>query len=783
MSGSGLLAALTLDEKLGLLAGRDLWHTVGVDRLDLPSLRLTDGPNGARGPDGNHGPTSTSFPVGVAMGATWDPDLISEIGRALAHETRSKGADVLLGPTVNIPRVPLAGRNFECFSEDPLLSGTMAAAWVEGIQSEGVAACIKHFVCNDQEQDRYRIDVHLDERALREIYLEPFRLAIEQARPWALMSSYNTVMGFPASEHPMLSTILREEWRFDGLIVSDWYGTYGPGVMTSEVDLEMPGPGRWMSADALAEAIASGDLTEDVVDRKVRHLLTLVERIGAEPGTPREERAVERPEDRELARRAASASMVLLTNDGTLPLDRAARVAVIGDLAGRTPHQGGGSSTVTPHRVVSVLEGVTRAAAGSVTWTPGPPVRKATAPIEASDLAGEGFLVEYFDNPDLAGDPVRTVSTTRPALSFFGTGDRWVDYGTCSVRMSGRYVASRAGPHAFGFGAEGRLRVTFDGVVVVDRWDTPTVDAVVEVELEVGSQVEIVVEFAALPAETTWRYVAVGCDPPVSNATIADAARAAADADAAVVVVGLTPEWESEGFDRPDLRLPAAQDELVTAVAEVQPRTVVVVTAGSPVEMPWSDEVAAVVQAWYGGQEVGHAVADVLFGEVDPGGRLPVTVPVDSRQHPGLLNYPGDAGVVTYGEGVYVGYRGFDRMGLRPRFPFGHGMSYARFAAADVFARREEQIVVELELANVGVRAGTEVVQVYARDLGAVDRRLVAFSKVALDPGGAVSVRIDIDPARLRWWDPETAGWAFPAGDVALSVAGTFGVVEVSVPV
>ena len=776
-SPTDLLGRLTLEEKVSLLAGADLWHTASVERLGVRPLKVTDGPNGARGADGNHGPTSTSFPVGAAMGATWDPDLIREVGVALAHEATAKGARVLLGPTVNIPRVPNAGRNFECFSEDSLLSGNLAAAWIAGLQSGGIAACIKHFVCNDQEHERFSVDAIVDERTLREIYLEPFRIAIEEAQPWALMTSYNSINGTTASEHSMLQSVLRDEFAFDGLIMSDWYGTYGPGVMVSGLDLEMPGPGRWLDASTVRNALEAGEVSLADVDRKVEHLLELIARTGA-AGSGTRERADERPEHRELARRVAAESMVLLTNSGMLPLSSPARIAVIGELAALTPHQGGGSSSVNAHRVVSILDGIREAVHPDVevTWMPGCAVSRRPPPLDPACLVDGVMLVEYFDRGEPTGEPVRAVESPRSFLSFFGTGDEWVDYEEFSVRMTGRFVADVGGRHTFSFEATGRLRVQVNGDVVVDEWSAaPDGGTTVPLDLAEGEEVALEVEYASAPGARL-RYLAAGCAMPGPEVSIESAATTAADADAAIVVAGLTAEWESEGFDRPDLRLPGLQDGLIAAVAARQPNTAVVVVAGSVVEMPWVEDVEAVVHAWYGGQEVGHAVADVILGRVDPGGRLPVTFPVDSRQHPGLLNYPGSAGTVRYGEGVYVGYRGFDRLGLEPMFPFGHGLSYTEFSfRVDGMFGTPERVAININVTNTGGRSGTEVIQVYARGIGDVDRKLVGFRKVWLAKGETTATTIQIPVSRLRWWDPETSAWQSCDGVVDLEVSASCG--------
>jgi beta-glucosidase len=774
------LAALTLEEKLLLLSGRDVWHTNGVDRLGIPVVKLVDGPNGARGADGNHGPTSTSFPVGAAMGATWDPELMEEVGKALGEQADAKGASVLLGPTVNIPRVPNAGRNFECFSEDPLLSGLLAAGYVRGVQSTGVAACIKHFVCNDQETDRYTIDARVDERTLREVYLEPFRIAVAEAGPWSAMTAYNSVNGTSCAAHPMVDEVLRSEFGFDGLVVSDWYGTYGPDALEGGLDLEMPGPGRWLGAEAAADAVVDDRIDADAVDRRVRRLLTLIERTGAAQRSL-DEAADERPEHRALARRAAAEAMVLLRNDGALPLGPVGSVAVIGDLAVHTPHQGGGSSSVNAHRVVSVLDGL-RDAVGpgtEIRYEPGGRVRRSLPAMDPDCLVAP-FTATYFAGAEPTGDPVRVAHTDRGYLAFFGTKDEWVSFDRFSVRVAGSFRARTTGEHHFRFAAIGRLRVRVDGVVVADGWSAPRLDGEQvfdwRIELSTGETIDLELEYGSVDDGTTWRFLGFGCEEPDDAPDPDRAVALAAEADLAVVVVGLTPEWEAEGFDRPDLRLPAGQDDLVAAVAAVQPNTVVVVTAGSPVVLPWAEDVRAILHAWYGGQEVGHAVADVLVGDVDPGGRLPVTFPATSRQHPGLLNHPGSGGRVTYGEGVHVGGRAFDKLGLRPSFPFCHGLSYADLAFGEVSVRQiDGGSEVLVEVVNEGSRNGTEVVQVFGLGIGGVERRLVGFAKVRVSAGESRSVRVGVRAEQLATWDVGLRSWSPPSDRPSFEVVTSFG--------
>jgi beta-glucosidase len=786
------LGALTLDEKIALLAGQDLWSTVPIERLGVPSLQLTDGPNGVRGFDDRHGRTVMSYPVGVAMGATFHPDLIREVGRALGAEASAHGASVLLGPTMNIPRVPNAGRNFECFSEDPVLSGTVASAYIEGVQSQRVAACIKHVVCNDQETDRFSIDARVDERTLREIYLEPFRLAVAAARPWAAMSAYNTVNGTTASEHALLDDVLRDEYGFDGLVVSDWYGTYSAAAVTGGLDLEMPGPARWLGHEHVEASLASGAITVADIDRKVRNLLRLIERTGGpDRVSTTSDGLEERPEFRALARRAAAEATVLLTNDGTLPLSNEVNhVAVIGGPSTATFHQGGGSSSVRPHRVVSILEGLRAVLDDTVevTFSRGcaawhhPPLLD---PEMLTHDGRPGLEVRYMPGPDPDREPVRTAVTHRSELGFFGPGDRWVDYDDFSLRLRGEYTPQRTGTYRFSLEALGHVRAWMAGEQRVEAWDQPTSRTVWELHLRACEPVDVAIEYAS-PAEDRWRSVRLGVEEPEAPEELLDAAiRAAAAADVAVVVVGLGPERESEGFDRPDLRLPPEQDRLVAAVAAVQPDTVVVLTTGSPVELPWLEDVRAVVQAWYGGQEVGHAVADVLTGAVDPGGRLPITWPASSRQHPGLLNYPGEAGAVRYGEGVFVGYRAYDQLELEPLFGFGHGLSYATFELRDVRASvGPDQLSVLASLVNTSSCDGSDVVQVFAHGIGGVVRRLVGFSKVQLAAGNEHDVQLHVPLDHLAWWDPAARSWSRATGPVTLEVRGVFGqhLLEIELP-
>jgi beta-glucosidase len=780
-----LLQQLTLSEKASLVAGADMWHTVPVDRLGIPAIQLSDGPNGVRGSDDNIGDTSICFPVGVAMGATWNPALIEEVGAALAAEVRAKGAHVLLAPTVNIPRTPLAGRNFECFAEDPYLSGIIAAAYISGLQKHGVAACIKHFVANDQEFERFSISSEVAERPLHEIYLEPFRVALATANPWSIMSAYNRINGTWASENDhLLRHILKGEWGYDGSVISDWYGTYSDNVPAGGLDLEMPGPARWMTTQKIIAAVQGGSLDEGVVDDKVRRLLRLIDRVTQpRPLLPRPDGC--------LPRRVATESLVLLKNDGELlPLDPVAprTIAVIGENARYAQIMGGGSSQVNPHTAVSPLDGIRQRVGpeSTVAWQIGNPIHRMPPLLmqewmETAD--GEpGLTLDYFHNLDLSGEPAHTQRVAKTELSWFGSVNPFVDPRHFSLRLHGRLTVPESGAYHLHLWSVGQARLLVDGVVVIDQWEGAGDRQSAEfLSLTANTPVDFCLEYVTDPA-TLWRTVRLGCVSPLPADPVQAAVDLAAQADIAIVVAGLTREWESEGFDRADMRLPGEQDALIARVAAANPRTIVVLNAGSPVEMPWADAVPAIVQAWYGGQEAGHALAAVLFGDEAPSGKLPVTFPVRLEDNPAFINHPGENGKVHYGEGLFVGYRYYDKKQLAPLFPFGHGLSYTRFDYTNLRLNGEtfgpgEPIRISLDVTNAGDRAGQEVVQLYLRDeesrLVRPLQELKAFAKIALQPGETQTVTLTLTEQSLACYLPEIGRWVAEPGAFTLLVGSS----------
>ncbi|HYF64916.1 MAG TPA: glycoside hydrolase family 3 C-terminal domain-containing protein [Herpetosiphonaceae bacterium] len=781
----GLLDAMTLEEQVALLAGGDIWTTSAVERLGVPAIKVSDGPNGARGGGSLVGGVRAAcFPVGIALASSWDTELVEQIGLALADEARSKGAHVLLAPTVNIHRTPLNGRSFECYSEDPFLSARIGSAYIVGVQKGGVAATVKHYVGNESEFERTTMSSEIDERALREIYLPPFEAAVKEAGTWAVMSSYNRVNGTYVGEDPgLLNGVLKGEWGFDGVVMSDWFATKSTGeAVEAGMDLEMPGPARFRG-EKLAAAVRAGEASPEAVREAARRMLRLIGRVGGfeRPADDREQ-AIDRPEHRALIRRAGAAGCVLLKNNGALPLDRGrlSTLAVIGPNAGTAQIMGGGSAQVNAHYRVSPFEAIQALVGDEVelAYEPG------CTNSRYMPLIRSPFKVEYFNSLDFSGPAVRTEERAEAEVMWFNRPGPEVE-ADFSARLTGRFTAAESGEHRFGLVSGGLSRLLIDGRPVVDNWTdwqqgdayfgTGSLEALGTLDLEAGRTYDLTIEYAA---ETRGPFgikaVRCGAMLPLGDAAIGRAAALAAGADAAIVFAGLTAEWDTEGQDRPHLDLVGRQDELIAAVAAANPNTIVVLQSGGALAMPWLDAVAGVVQAWYPGQECGNAIADVLFGAVNPSGKLPQTFPARLEDTPAHLNYPGENGRVRYGEGIFVGYRYYDKKLIAPLFPFGFGLSYTSFAysglrlsAAEIAP--EQGLTVSLEVANTGQRAGQEIVQLYVRDvrssLARPERELKGFAKVDLETGASATVTIELDARALAFWDDARHAWVVEAGE------------------
>ncbi|MCX7911858.1 MAG: glycoside hydrolase family 3 C-terminal domain-containing protein, partial [Dehalococcoidales bacterium] len=801
---------MTLEEKVSLLAGIDFWHTGSVERLGIPSIKMTDGPHGARtmsDKDPNLTLPATAFPVGVAMAATWNTRLIERVGAAIGREARARGCAVLLAPCVNIHRIPLGGRNFESFSEDPYLSARMTVAYIRGVQSQKVAATVKHFALNNSEFERLTISSDAAERTIREIYFPSFEAAVKEAHSWALMCSYNRVNGVHASENRwLLREVLKVEWGFDGVVVSDWFATHSTvPAANAGLDVEMPGPPRYFGK-ALVDAVRRGEVAEAEIDDKVRRLLRLMARTGAldkKFGQPA--RIPRFRSHRRLAREIAAEAIVLLKNEGDiLPLNRRKlrKIAVIGANAIFARTGGGGSSQVCPYQKVPPLEVLRRRLRGKVEvgYELGFPNNIATLPLDPSYLWTDtgkrtrGLTGEYFAGSDFSGDPLMVrVDRSFEFRWIAGTGPcREIRGGDFSIRWQGFFDPPADGRYRFGLATNGWVRIMVDGKVVASNWGNPPLaielfippEVPGEVDLERGRLYPITVEFTKNPLDRLpARSIRLGCNLPLPDDLIGRAVRLAASADAVIIFAGLSEEYESEGFDRRSMELPAEQVEAIRRVTAENRKTIVVLNNGAPLGMEdWADAVPAILEAWYPGEEGARAIVDVIFGDVNPSGRLPDTFPRHLADSPAFPNYPGNAGSVRYGEGIFVGYRHYDARGIEVRFPFGHGLSYTSFQYRNLrvtppAGRKGQEVRVEVDITNTGRRKGSEVVQLYVGDVEAAvprpPRELRAFAKVTLSPGETKPVVFLLGERDFAFFDEASGHWVAEAGEFTIEVGSS----------
>ncbi|MFI5545903.1 beta-glucosidase [Streptomyces sp. NPDC051815] len=771
------LDKLDLDTKTRLLAGQDMWSLPALPEIGLHSLVMSDGPVGVRGVRWSADDPSVALPSPTALAAAWDPELARRAGRLLAQEARRKGVHVLLAPTVNLHRSPLGGRHFECYSEDPCLTGAVGSGYVAGVQDGGVGTTVKHFVGNDAETDRFTVDSVIAPRPLRELYLAPFEAIVTGARPWGVMTAYNRVNGTTMTEHRhLVNEVLRGEWGFDGANVSDWMAARSTtGDILGGMDVAMPGPAT-VYGPALAEAVRAGEVPEAAVDAAVRNVLRLAARAGALEGAPAAVASLPAPVDGQaLARELAVRGFVLVRNeDAALPLDVSAgrTVALIGAAARDARVLGGGSATVFPERVVSPLDGLTAALPdGTLTYAVG------ADPSDEPVPADRGFRLRAVCR-DASGAVLGEGSLPTGQVQWIGddlpTG---VSYETlASIEVRGTFVPREGGEHTFGTRGLGAFELAVGGRTLwsgvqpmgdeADPFEAffgaPSERA--RITLAAGEPVEVSLTFrvpdmTGLPVRAIMFSLLHLGPRRDADALIAEAVAAARAADTAVVVVATTERVESEGFDRTDLALPGRQDDLVRAVAAANPRTVVVVNAGSPVEMPWREDVAAVLLGWFPGQEGGAALADVLLGAEEPGGRLPTTWPARFADAPVTEVVPVD-GRLEYREGLFIGYRAYERNGIVPAFPFGHGLGYTDWAYESLEATAD---TVRVRVTNTGTRPGREVVQVYLAPLDdAVERPaswLAAFAGVQAGPGESVEAEIALPARAFEIWDEEARAW------------------------
>ncbi|MBM9509630.1 glycoside hydrolase family 3 protein [Actinacidiphila acididurans] len=796
----------TLDPaaKARLLGGQDMWSLPALGAIGLASLVMSDGPVGVRGRHWTAADPSVALPSPTALAAAFDPELARRAGRLLAQEAHRKGVHVLLAPTVNLHRSPLGGRHFEAYSEDPYLTGVIATGYVLGVQDGGVGVTVKHFVANDAETDRFTVDNRIDERVLRELYLAPFEAVVTGARPWGVMAAYNAVNGTTMTEHgPLINGVLRGEWGFDGVVVSDWLAARSTvGAIRGGLDIAMPGP-HTVYGDALAAAVRAGEVPEALVDAAARRVLLLAARAGLLSGTPAAVAVADRPDGIDgdaLAREIARRGTVLLRNEvrgsaPVLPLAgpfHGSGVAVIGAAARDPRILGGGSAEVFPDHVVSPLEGLRTALPDRV------PVSYALGAGTGDELlpAGHGFTLRAVAR-DAAGAELGVVRLPDGQVRWLGELPAGVPYERLhTVEIRGEFVPRVTGTHRFGTRGAGTFTLTVDGRELFAGDQTVGQGDPFEaffgaplergtVDLVAGRPVEVRLG-CALPRGLDLPFPAVGFallhGEPVRDPEelLAEAVALARAAHTAVVVVATTERVESEGFDRADLRLPGRQDELVARVAAVNPRTVVVVGSGSPVEMPWREDVAAVLLTWFGGQEAGAALADVLTGTHEPGGRLPTTWPARLADAPVTRVTP-EEGELPYEEGLFIGYRAWQRSAALPAYPFGHGLGYTTWAYESLTvtpapAGSDGLAVARVLLRNTGQRPGREVVQVYlAPDptepgpWERPERWLAGFAGITAGPGETAEAIVTLPRRAAEVWSGD--GWTAVPGRYTVEAA------------
>ncbi len=769
--------ALDLEAKVRLLTGAAMFTLRGEERIGLEPMAFSDGPTGVRGLDFTGGPITCLFPNATLLASSWSMETVAEVGQLLAEEAERQRIHVVLGPTVNLHRSPLGGRLFEAYSEDPLLTGHLAAAYVSGMQSQGIGACVKHLVANESETERHGVDSVVDERTLRELYLLPFEIAVEDADPWSVMAAYNNVNGIPATEQgPVNNGILKGEWGWRGLLMSDWFATQSAApAANGGLDLVMPGPtGPW--GPALVAAVRSGEVDESVIDDHLERLLRLADRVGA-TGEGRSWRTdLPTPGGdvrRQQLTRLAASGMTVLANNGVLPLALEASVALIGRPAIETTCMGGGSASVrAPHQVsiadglaelidgVMLMDGVAvrgrpRAALPGMftdpaTGEPGMRVRMygESGALLAESVSAEAKTVGFMPDQELAEPVTRVVMSATVPGGAMRVGVLGV--GTGTVTVGGSSYAVHLDSESDDIGGDFLRPPGWQTDVVLDG---PT-DLVADLTLAGWAGLGLV-------AEPT---------PPTDDEAIGSAVEAARGAEIAVVVVGLTEEQETEAFDKSTLALPGRQDELVSAVAAAATRTVVVVNAATPVLMPWRDEVDAILWAGLPGQEGGHAVAAALLGVIEPAGRLVTTFPAADGGSPAWDVTPTD-GKLVYDEGVFVGYRGHAaRRAPAPAYWFGHGLGYGEWEYGEVsLVAPAPAPIVQVSLTNVSARDSREVVQLYLQpDDADQPIRLIGWTSVTVPAGQGATVRIHGDPRACRtWtdvgWQPLTTGTVYVA--------------------
>lgn len=776
-----LISQMTLEEKIELIHGETPMDLPAIGRLGIPSVRMSDGPVGVR-----TGSNATAFAASIALSASWDIDLAGQIGQAIAVELRNKGRNMILAPCMNIVRVPHGGRNFETFGEDPYLNSRMAVAYIEGVQSKKAIACAKHYACNNQEYERGSIDIQVDQRTLHEIYLPAFKASIVEAGVWSVMTAYNQVNGHHCTENAYLQqTVLKDEWGFKGFIVSDWGAVHSIiGTANNGLDVEMPSEGFWDNGQLLA-AVNNGDVNETTINDKVRRVLRAIYKSGmtAEPWTGTDEML---PEHNQLALKEGTAGIVLLKNQNALlPLDINSNItiAAIGPNLYEARTGGGGSSIINPYYSISPLQGLQNMAGPNITINHcqgalldnSSPMIIDPIYLYLPDMSGHGLNAQYFNNITLSGTPA--LARIDASVNFDWSGGSpgsGVNADYFSARWTGKLVVPTTGLYELGMNTDDGFRLYLNGQLLINDWtDHAARYTSVSVQLTAGQQNNLVIEYYEKDGSAVAK---LSCH---LNDLLTEAINKASAADVAILFVGLANSLEGEGADRPVMDLPTSQIQLIQAVSAANPNTIVVIFGGPQVGISeWLDNIPALIQAWYPGQECGNAVANILFGRENPSGKLPVTFIKQWPDNPCYTNYPGN----VYTEGIFVGYRYFDHANIEPLFPFGFGLSYTTFAYSNLAIDTNSLAAngtfnVSLNVQNTGQKAGAEVVQLYIADIASSvprpPKELKGFKKIYLQPAEQKQITFNLDKSALSYYDVANSQWYAEPGIFEVQVGSS----------
>jgi beta-glucosidase len=777
-----LLNRMTLQEKIDMLGGTG-FATKPNKRLGIPELRMSDGPLGVRWD------SSTAFPSGICMASTWDTSLINKVGKSIGEELKGKGRDVILGPCVNIARIPMGGRNFESFGEDPYLDSRMAVSYIKGVQSEGVAATVKHFAVNNQEYERMFVDVQISERALNEIYLPTFKASVTEADVLCVMAAYNKVNGAYCSEnHYLLNHKLKEDWEFKGLIMSDWGAVHSsiPTVQNG-LDLEMPF-GEFFNEKTLAEAFKRGEVNIKTIDDKISRILTVMFKLGLfEHQFSPDPNLINTSEHKVIAYKTAVEGIVLLKNNSNalpLNLESLKSIAVIGPNSPIARTGGGGSSFVNPVYSISPLDALKNKLPKSIkiNYAAGIKLEGDSEPIDGKYFFQpgkneHGLFAEYFTNKNLGGKPAVTKFDNQINFNWEdGSPLPGFPKDSFSVRWTGELRAPRTGDFLIDIVSDDGVRFFINDSLIINDWNDHAAQSnTYKIYLEKDKPYKIKLEYYENGGSA---LVTLGWRSP-NDKLIGDAITAAKNSDAVILFIGTSSNFESEGFDRPDLKLPNNQVEFINKIATINKNTIVVLTSGSPVLMnDWIDNVNAVVETWFGGDEIGNAITDVLTGIHNPSGKLPITFPKKWEDCSAYNSYHKQDSVSIYSDGIFVGYRHFDKNKIEPLFSFGYGLSYTKFDYNNINVKsNKDKFIISFNLKNTGKVKGTDIPQLYIHDLNPIiekaPKELKGFSRVELNPGEVKKIKLELSKDDFNYYDAEKHNWKVSPGSYELLIGSS----------